>query len=194
VIATPDRHQRLVTVGPSADAQRAPAAALDSLADAMESERRVLDEIAATMRRQRAAVGADDLDTIDDTVFAMHRLLQTLGAARQRRRMVSQLFGASEDLPIRDLESLLGPLITARIAGARDALQQSARALSSEVQINRRVLREVMASGEDFVRTLAGVGDPGAHPSHYQATYAGAGTAPAATPRLGSGLLVNRTV
>jgi hypothetical protein len=178
----------------AAEPTRAPAATLDSLADAMESERRVLDEIAGTMRRQRAAVGANDLDAIDDSVFAMHRLLQTLGAARQRRRMVSRLFGASDDLPIRDLESLLGPLMTVRIGAAREALQQSARALSSEVQINRRVLREAMASGEDFVRTLAGVTDPGAQAAPIAATYSGTAAVPAAAPKIGSGLLVNRTV
>jgi hypothetical protein len=173
---------------------RAPAAALDSLADAMDSERRVLDEIASTMRRQRTAVGANDLDTIDDTVFAMHRLLQTLGAARQRRRMVSQLFGAADDLPIRDLESLLGPLMTARIGSSREALQQSARALSSEVQINRRVLRDAMASGDDFVRTLVGVTDPGAQAAPLAATYTGASASSAPPSKIGSGLLVNRTV
>lgn len=179
---------------PAIDGGRAPAAALDSLADAMESERRVLDEIAATMRRQRTAVSSDDLDGIDDSVFAMHRLLQTLGAARQRRRVVSQLFGASDDLPIRELESLLGPLMTARIGAARDALQQSARALSSEVQINRRVLREAMSSGEDFVRTLSGVPDPGAQAVPTRTTYGAPLGTPAPAPRLANGLLVDRTV
>jgi hypothetical protein len=177
----------------TAEPGRAPAAALDSLADAMESERRVVDEIAATMRRQRTAVSADDLDTIDDTVFAMHRLLQTLGAARQRRRTVSQLFGAADDLPVRELESLLGPLMTARLSTARDALQGSARALSQEVQINRRVLREAMSSGEDFVRTLAGAPDPGASGAHYRSTYA-VPSAPVTASRLAHGLLVDRTV
>jgi hypothetical protein len=162
--------------------------ALDALADALDTERRLLDEIAATMRRQRTAVGVDDLDAIDDSVFAMHRLLQTLGAARQRRQGVNRLFGAPADLPLADLESLLGPLMTDRIGTARDQLVGAARALASEVAINRKVLREAMASGEDFVRTLAGAPDPGAR------ALAGTYRPPATAPRLAGGLLVDRTV
>jgi hypothetical protein len=192
VISTTDRHSHTTGLF-VAEPTRAPAAALDALADAMESERKVVDEIATNMRRQRDAVSRDDLDTIDDTVFAMHRLLQTLGAARQRRRTVSQLFGAADDLPVRELESLLGPLMTSRLTSARDALQISARALSHEVQVNRRVLREAMASGEDMVRTLAGAPAIETEQAAYKTTYASAttGTTP---PRVSHGLLVDRTV
>lgn len=192
MISTPDRHLQTSSLS-GVEPMRAPAAALDALADAMESERKVVDEIASTMRRQRDAVSRDDLDTIDDTVFAMHRLLQTLGAARQRRRTVSQFFGAADDLPVRELESLLGPLMTSRLTSARDALQVSARALSHEVQVNRRVLREAMSNGDALVQTLAGAPTGADERASYRTTYASA-AAPSATPRVAHGILVDRTV
>src|SRR5215207_5907568 len=61
-------------------------ATLLALVDALGSERRLVDELTATMRRQRAAVAVDDLQAVDDSVFATHRLLATLGQARQRRK------------------------------------------------------------------------------------------------------------
>jgi hypothetical protein len=192
VISSTDRHPHTSGLFVS-EPSRAPATALDALADAMESERKVVDDIANTMRRQRDAVTRDDLDAIDDSVFAMHRLLQTLGAARQRRRTVSQLFGAADDLPVRELESLLGPLMTARLTTARDALQMSARALSHEVQVNRRVLRDAMSTGEEMVRTLAGAPVAAPESASYRPTYAMTST-PASAPRVSHGILVDRTV
>ena len=60
--------------------------AIDALVGAMQSERKLVDDLTQTMRRQRAAVAGDDLDGLDDSVFATHRLVQTLGEARRRRR------------------------------------------------------------------------------------------------------------
>ena len=72
-------------------------ALLDALHDALISERRLLDELIAQMRRQRAAVSSDDIQGVDDSTFATHRVLATLGQARQRRRQLNVLLGGSED-------------------------------------------------------------------------------------------------
>ena len=59
---------------------------IDSMTDALTTERRLLDELISVMRRQRSAVGDDDLQRVDDSVFATHRVLVTLNEARRRRR------------------------------------------------------------------------------------------------------------
>ena len=133
-------------------------ATLDALLDALRSERKLLDDLASTMRRQRAAVGGEDLDGVDDSVFATHRILATLGQARLRRRAVNRLVVGVEELPVRMLEQVLGGQMTDEMRDARDGLQESAGVLSREVEINRRVLREALAAGDAHARVLNGTG------------------------------------
>lgn len=129
---------------------------IDSLTDALSTERRLLDELIAVMRRQRQAVGDDDLQRVDDSVFATHRVLVTLSEARRRRRTLNQLLGQPEDLGIHALDDVLGPRMTQGLRDARDQLHEAARSLSREVAINRRILREALACGDAYARTLAG--------------------------------------
>lgn len=160
-------------------------AALDALLDALRSERKLLDELAATMRRQRSAVGVDDLQAVDDSVFATHRILATLGQARVRRRQINRLLAGVDDVPARELDEILGAQMTDDLRIARDELQTSAGALSREVDVNRRVLREALASGEQHARTLAGA------PAEMSAGYG----AHAAVPNGGApagGVLIDR--
>jgi hypothetical protein len=131
-------------------------ATLDALLDALRSERRLLDELAATMLRQRAAVAADDLPAVDDSVFATHRILATLGQARVRRRQINRLLAGLEELPARDLDAVLGAQMTDDIRAARAELQASAGALAREVEVNRRVLRDALQTGDAHARVLAG--------------------------------------
>lgn len=130
---------------------------VDSLTDALSTERRLLDELIAVLRRQREAVGDDDLQRVDDSVFATHRVLVTLSEARRRRRNLNALIGHREDLGIHALDEALGPRMTDALRAARDELQVAARALSREVSLNRRILREALAHGDAFAKTLAGV-------------------------------------
>lgn len=129
---------------------------VDSLTDALVTERRLLDELIGVMRRQRAAVGDDDLQRVDDSVFATHRVLVTLNEARRRRRALNTLIGQREDLGIHSLDEALGPRMTSALREARDGLHTTARALSREVALNRRILREALACGDAYARTLAG--------------------------------------
>ena len=129
---------------------------VDSLTDALSTERRLLDELIAVLRRQREAVGDDDLQRVDDSVFATHRVLVTLSEARRRRRNLNALIGHREDLGIHALDEALGPRMTDALRVARDELHVAARALSREVSLNRRILREALACGDAYVQTLAG--------------------------------------
>ncbi|MGH2898498.1 MAG: flagellar export chaperone FlgN [Solirubrobacteraceae bacterium] len=129
---------------------------LDSLTDALLTERRLIDELIAVMRRQRDAVGHDDLQKVDDSVFATHRVLVTLNEARRRRRTLNTLIGQREDIGIHSLDEALGPRMTPALRDARDELHVAARTLSREVALNRRILREALAVGDAYARTLAG--------------------------------------
>ncbi|MBA3917124.1 MAG: hypothetical protein C0516_00895 [Gemmatimonas sp.] len=161
-------------------------ALLDTLHDALVSERRLLDDLIAQMRRQRAAVASDDIQGVDDSTFATHRILATLGQARQRRRQLNVLLGGSEDCTLRELEELLGAQVDDRFRDARVRLQQAADVLTREVGMNRKLLREALSNTDQHVRTL--VGAPVA-PS----TYGAEGLAPT-TPGAPRGVLFNRAV
>ena len=159
-----------------------PANSIDALADALGSEARLLEELVAIMRRQRDAVAADDLEKVDDSVFATHRVLVTLGEARRRRRSLNRLLAGAEDVAVEELDDALGPRMTDTVRQARDGLKDIARILSREVEMNRRVLRQALAAGEDFVRAICA---PAEKPLY------GAAARPAADRQSG-GLLINR--
>jgi hypothetical protein len=160
-------------------------ALLDALHDALISERKLLDDLIAQMRRQRAAVAADNIEGVDDSTFATHRILATLGQARTRRRQLNILLGGSEDCTLRELEDMLGAQVDPRLRDARVRLTQAADLLAREVGMNRKLLREALTNTDQHVRTL--VGAP-ALPTTYATE--GATTPNGGAPR---GVLVNRT-
>jgi hypothetical protein len=159
-------------------------AVLDALHDALVTERRLLDDLVAQMRRQRTAVGADDIDGVDESVFATHRILATLGQARQRRRQLNELLGGNADMTLRELEARLGPQADDRLRDARARLQAAADTLSREVGMNRKLLREALAENTSQVRARSGVPDA-------IATYVADGADATVAPT--RGLVVNRT-
>jgi hypothetical protein len=117
---------------------------IDSLAEALATERRLIDELLAVIHRQRTAVGNDDLRGIEDSMFATHRLLVTLSEAKCRRRTLNTLLGQSEDVGILALDRVLGARMTPELREQRDGLHQAARTLSREVAVNRELLRDAM--------------------------------------------------
>ena len=139
-------------------ALRPPPSPVDSLTEALLTERRLIDDLIGIIRKQRSAVGDDDLQVIDDSVFATHRVLVTLSEARRSRRNLNALIGQPEDLGLHALDDALGPRMTTGLRAARDELHSAARTLSREVALNRRILKEALAAGDQYVRSLAGVG------------------------------------
>ena len=130
--------------------------AVEVLSDVLGTERRLLEELMLVMRKQRAAVSADDLQALDDSVFATYRVLATLGEARRRRKTVNRLLGGAEDMNVNDLEEILGDRATVDVIDARNALQQAAMELSREVDTNKKVLKSAMDNGNDYVQKLFG--------------------------------------
>jgi FlgN protein len=146
--------------------------AIEVLSDVLGTERRLLEELMTVMQQQRAAVAADDLQALDDSVFATYRVLATLGEARRRRKTVNRLLGGDEDMNVNDLEEILGDRATPTVIDARNALQDAAVSLSHEVDVNKQVLRTALDNGNDYVQKLFGASQAPA------ATY----LAPAASP------------
>lgn len=136
--------------------------AVEVLSDVLGTERRLLEELMLVMQKQRAAVAADDLQSLDDSVFATYRVLATLGEARRRRKSVNRLLGGAEDMNVNDLEEILGDRATPAVIDARNALQDAAVSLSREVDINKQVLRTAMDNGNDYVQKLFGTTEPAA--------------------------------
>ena len=165
----------------------ASAASVSALVDAHVSERRLLEELIAIMRRQRDAVATDDLQGVDDSVFATHRILVTLGEARRRRRTLNTMVAGSEEIASQDLADAFGGHVPVALQEAREALRASAAALAHEVDVNRRVLREALATGDEYMRRLTGGGE--APRADYGAPHAGK----AGAPRAG-GLVLDRKV
>lgn len=134
---------------------------IDGLIDTLRSERRLLDELRAIMARQRDAVARDDLQAIDDTVFAVQRVLLTLNEARNRRRTLSERLGCDTEAAPHRLADALGHRATEGVRLASCDVEDSARRLSREVATTREVLRKGLATGEEYVRILVGAGDKG---------------------------------
>jgi hypothetical protein len=167
-------------------AQGTPSAVtVDTLADALAGEVRLLNELASILRRQREGVASDDVQKVDDSVFAAHRLMRTIEEARRRRRTLIGILVGPGDVPPRDLEQVLGNRATPGLITAAGGLHAAADALSREIEINRHVLRGAIEAGDQVVRALCGV--RGA-PVSYDAT------ARAVQPPGGGGSLFNQQV
>ncbi len=133
-----------------------PAATAAAMTDVLRSECRLFQELLSLMQRQREAVAADDYETVEESIYATHRILHTLNEARRRRRAINRMLGESDDLTIRALDDVLGPRMPDDLREVRDELELLARALTGEVDINRRVLRHALTPGDDYVRALRG--------------------------------------
>jgi hypothetical protein len=66
---------------------------LDGLIDSLQTERRLVEELTVIMLKQRAAVASENLQSVDDSVYAVQRVLLTLGEARKRRHTINTRLG-----------------------------------------------------------------------------------------------------
>lgn len=132
---------------------RAPGATLSA---ALAEESALVLELAAIMRRQRAGIAVDDITMVDDSVFAAHRLLRTMGEARRRRAVLTRALVGAADVPITALESALGPALAPDVENAVGDLRAAARQLDRELSLNRRVLEDALRAGEERIQLLGG--------------------------------------
>jgi hypothetical protein len=149
---------------------------VDAITSALRQEEHLLRELAAVLRGQRSAIAEDDLERLDDAVFGTHRVLLTLGEARRRRQTLNTMLGEAEDLSMQALRDAFGGTPPTAVQAAMDALVEAGEQLHREVDLNQRVLRIAIDSGDQLVRALCGA--PSAN------TYGGDGTPPLITSLL----------
>ena len=133
-----------------------PSAKIDDLADAFETERWLLDELAGVLARQRDGLAANDLAVLDESVYSAQRVFLTLQQARRRRRTLLELVAGQSDVRIAELEGVLGYDMTPQLGEARDELLEAAQRLQRALDVNRRVIDGAMAVGDQLIRMLAG--------------------------------------
>ncbi len=132
---------------------------IEGLIDTLRSERRLIDDLRVLMIRQREAVAGDQMQELEDTVFAVQRVMLTLGEARKRRRTLSERLGCDPETTPRYLPDALGSQASREVVDASRDLVESAEALSREVAVNRDVLQRGLSTGEEFVRILTGAAE-----------------------------------
>jgi len=137
-------------------AARTGALAPGHLIRAMRDEHAVLEDLVTTLERQRRAVTRDDIDAVNDSVFAAHRLLSAYREARTRRRSVVTVACGGGEGSLEDLDLAPGVLLSDDERLARTDLRLAARRLVAAVDQNRKLLQAAMSSGEAFFRILTG--------------------------------------
>jgi len=141
-------------------ASRTPTLGSGQLARALRDEHTVLADLLATLERQRRAVAEDDVDAVNDSVFAAHRLLGAYREARSRRRSAVILACGGGDGSVEDLSRSRGARLTEIERTASDALRDAARRLVDTVGVNRQLLQATMFSGDAFLHLLTATGAP----------------------------------
>ncbi len=126
------------------------------LVRALRDELAVLEDLVSTLDRQRAAVASDDIDAVNDSVFAAHRLLGAYREARSRRRSAVILACGGGEGSVEDLPRALGQRMTDDEHHASRLLRDAARRLVEVVDQNRRLLHAAMSNGDKFLKVLTG--------------------------------------
>jgi hypothetical protein len=132
------------------------------LVDTLETECRLLSELASVLRQQREGVATDNMNMVDDSVFAAHRVMGTLKEAQRRRRSLVELLTGTETTSLAELDEALGPLSGHALAEVRGRIGREARALAREIRVNRSVLDGAMDQGNRLMMALRGAA-AGAH-------------------------------
>ena len=143
---------------------------IEDLLDALETERRLLDELSRVLRRQREGVSRDDLAMLDESMYSAQRVLLTLQQARRRRRTLLGILGGREDCSLGELEFVLGPSTTPAVRTARDELVSTAQRLQKELDVNRRVIEGAISVGDELIMLCLGKSRPkGGYTPHREA-------------------------
>lgn len=130
------------------------AGSIVALAESLRDEARMFDTLADILRSLRDAVASDDIDAMDQSVFATHRLHVNLGEAHKRRRQLNQLLGETGDLSVIVIADFFGGNVPREVGAAADRLAAAGRAVQREVALNRRVLRDAILSADRVARAV----------------------------------------
>jgi len=127
-----------------------------ALTEALSTERRLLEDLALVLERQRTAVERDDLAGVDESVFAAQRVFRTLGEAKRYRCSLLELAVGRGDVGLGELDAAMGPAMPLGLRAARDELRNTARRLEGQLQRNRHLLDAALTAGDRLIWALAG--------------------------------------
>jgi hypothetical protein len=119
---------------------------MEHLMDAIQTERRLLDDLGTLMRQQRAAIAADDHEALDDATFGIQRVVQTLSEASRRPRLINAQLGGGDNISLGELAESLGLSATPQLVEARNELREAARVLEDELRTNRELLGQALTA------------------------------------------------
>jgi hypothetical protein len=125
------------------------------LGDVLASEANLLQDLLAVLRSQREALRSDDLQAVEDGVFATRRVLHTLSEARRRRDTIYRLLGVPRDAGACGLAANLKSALPEELRVALDGLIAAADALSSEVELNRGALQAAFERASSVAASAA---------------------------------------
>lgn len=134
------------------------------LAEALDTERRLLAELASVLHRLREGVAVQDFDLVHASTMSANRVIHTLGEARRLRRLILRILGGLDDEPLIELERVLGPEMTPEVVVARERLWTEEESVGNEIAANRRVWRHVLPAYGRPVRNACPVTAPAPSP------------------------------
>jgi len=117
------------------------------LEDAFDAEARQLDTLVEVLRSQREGVANHELGPIQDSVYAIHRVLLTLDEARKRRRTLLDVLDDHET----DVANGAAP---DRVRHSKERLIAAAQTLEMELSLSRQVLESALSSTDEELRTV----------------------------------------
>ncbi len=156
-----------------------------ALTDTMVTERHLLDDLIRVLKNQQIGVASNDISALDESVYAAQRIFLTLRQARRHRRGLLNALLGQKEVALHELDSALGSGMTGTLSEARDGLQAAAQRLARQLEVNRRVIQEVIVTGDRLIRAVCGVPE---HASLY------APEAERAEPPGGAGVLFNKQI
>jgi hypothetical protein len=127
---------------------------LDELAQTLDRETGIVRDLIAALADQRQGVATSDLALINGSIERMGRTLLTLREARDRRAALVSRLVPEGDVPLEGLTARLGHPPSEELERARERLRRAAEDAVRETNINRAVLRRVVAAGEAFLQEL----------------------------------------
>lgn len=127
---------------------------LSALTNTLESEVETINQLISTISEQREAIERDDIDSVDQSVFATHRILLTLNELRSRRVAIYQLLGLGPSSSISEIERLPDYGHCHHLQLALTRLRETAEILAREVRINRTILRETIIHKDNYATEL----------------------------------------
>jgi hypothetical protein len=139
--------------GPAGEGGIATSARLADLAGALMQEQRLIEELRQALLRQRAGMATDDRDLIDETAYAIARMLLTLEEARRRRALLTAALMGRSRVALSELESCVGVQPAAQLRARRGG-RRVAEATAHDLAINQSVACRAREAGDAFLQEL----------------------------------------